>query len=577
TGGAGIYYHFDYVGGPRNYKWLNTVPITKVWEQMHLAYEHGADRIWIVNVGDLKPMEFPMEFFLTLARNPGRWPSESIPEYTREWARREFGARYANEIAELVSRYTKYNGWRKPELLEPGTFSLVNYQEADRVVGAWRELTATAERINALLPEAARPAFFELVLYPVKASAQVAELYVTAGKNRLFAAQGRSSANLLAAHARALFDADARLSHAFNHELLHGKWDHMMDQTHIGYTYWQQPPSNTLPRLMEIAAPVPADMGIAVEGSTNAWPGSTNEAELPEMDVFNGEPRWIDVFNRGQEPFEFTATSLAPWIHLRLGDESDLWCGTDNSPRVRLSDLSSSVAWGTVRVERRGWLDIDWKKAPKNRSKSLVTLERPGQAPVAVAVRTFFPTQPGKRFLTGYVQADGHIAIEAEHYSRRVNAGGVQWVKMADYGRTLSSMIISPVTAKSAEPPRNCPCLEYQVYLFQAGPVEVTSIVAPTLNVVPGRGLRYGISFDDETPQVATAVPKGFFVDNGNRDWEASVRNNCREIRTRHVISKPGYHTLKFWMVDPELALEKLVVDAGGLRPSYFGPPESAH
>src|ERR1700687_3631652 len=118
TGGAGIYYHFDYVGDPRSYKWLNTIPITKVWEQMPLSFEYGADRIWIVNVGDLKPMEFPIEFFLTLARDPHRWPKEKIADFTRLWAVREFGTEYGPAVAEIISKYTKLNGRRKPELLE---------------------------------------------------------------------------------------------------------------------------------------------------------------------------------------------------------------------------------------------------------------------------------------------------------------------------------------------------------------------------------------------------------------------------------------------------------------------------
>src|ERR1700678_539140 len=108
SGGAGIYYHFDYVGGPRNYKWINTNPIAKVWEQMNLALAYGATRIWVVNVGDLKPMEFPIEYFLTLARDPERWGKDQIPQFTRTWAEREFGAAHAEEIVELVTRYTQY-------------------------------------------------------------------------------------------------------------------------------------------------------------------------------------------------------------------------------------------------------------------------------------------------------------------------------------------------------------------------------------------------------------------------------------------------------------------------------------
>ena len=117
AGGYGIYYHFDFVGGPRNYKWLNTSPIARTWEQMHLAYRHGVDRIWLVNVGDLKPMEFPIEFFLDYAWNPDKWPAESLPEYTRLWAEQQFGPKYAADIADILNKYTKYNGRRKPEML----------------------------------------------------------------------------------------------------------------------------------------------------------------------------------------------------------------------------------------------------------------------------------------------------------------------------------------------------------------------------------------------------------------------------------------------------------------------------
>jgi hypothetical protein len=134
-GGAGIYYHFDYVGDPRSYKWLNTYSITKVWEQLHLALEYGADRMWIVNVGDLKPMEFPIEFFLTMAREPELWGRDKLQDYTVAWASREFGAEHAAEIARVVSEYTKYNARRKPEQLEPNTYSQTNFEEAARVLG----------------------------------------------------------------------------------------------------------------------------------------------------------------------------------------------------------------------------------------------------------------------------------------------------------------------------------------------------------------------------------------------------------------------------------------------------------
>jgi len=126
AGGYGIYYHFDYVGDPRNYKWLNTCPIQRTWEQMNLAYRHGVDRIWVVNVGDLKPMEFPIEFFLDFAWNPDQLPANKLFEYTTQWAAQQFGSNYDKTIATMLNEYTRFNSRRKPELLEPNTYHLTN-------------------------------------------------------------------------------------------------------------------------------------------------------------------------------------------------------------------------------------------------------------------------------------------------------------------------------------------------------------------------------------------------------------------------------------------------------------------
>ncbi len=549
SGGAGIYYHFDYVGDPRSYKWLNTVPITKVWEQMTLAYSYGANRIWIVNVGDLKPMEFPMEFFLTLAWDPEKWPKERISNYSRMWAQREFGAKYASEIASIIAKYTKYNGRRKPELIEPDTFSLVDYQEADQVLAEWQTINRQAEQIYSSLPTNEQDAFFELVLYPVKACAQVAELYIATGKNHLYASQGRASTDDLAARARALFEADAYLSAEYNHTLSHGKWNHMMDQTHIGYTGWQDPAVNVMPQVIEKKIPVSAGLGVAVEGSALAWPTSVASAKpaLPAIDVFNRQRRCIDIFNRGRTPFEFTARSSQPWIRL-------------------------SITHGVIEKEQRLWVSVDWRKAPKGSSGGVVTLAGANPASVPVMVSVLNPEQPARAFLKGFVEADGYVSVEAAHFTKNIDTDSAKWEEIEDYGRTLSSMTIFPVTALSVTALRDSPCLEYQMYLFSAGKVQVDAILAPTLNFVPGRGLRYAIAFDDEPPQIIDALSH-----NSPVDWATAVEESVRKVRSAHRLAAPGYHILKFWMVDPGVVLQKLIIDTGGIKPSYLGPPESYH
>jgi hypothetical protein len=550
-GGAGIYYHFDYVGGPRNYKWLNTNPTTKIWEQMNLAYHYDARQIWVVNVGHLKGYELPIEFFLSLAWNPEEWPKEKISEFTQQWAERQFGPEYATRIADILTKYSKYNGRRKPELLDPNTFSLVNYQEADKVLADWKLLTAEAEDIYQKLPANQRNTFFELVLYPTKACEQVNELYITTAKNRLYASQGRASANDYAAQARALFQADADLSAYYNHALAGGRWDHMMDQTHIGYTYWQEPNRNILPHVEEIVVPTKAEMGIALEGSTEAWPGPSAEAALPGFDNFTRPARYLDVFNKGRTPFVFSATLGERWIKL-------------------------SATEGTIEKEQRLWVSVDWAEAPKGSHQGTVKITGTGKT-VTVRVDLVNPWKPDRAALQGFVEADGCVSIEAAHYTKKTAAGQVQWEEISNLGRTLSAMSIFPVTAPSVIPPKDSPCLEYKMFLFHPGNVEVEAILDPSLNFVQGRGLRYAVSFDDQPPQIVTAVPAVYTAMDGNNDWATTVKDSVRKVKTSLTVSNAGYHTLKFWMVDPGVVLQKLVVNLGGVQPSYLGPPESFH
>jgi hypothetical protein len=133
----------------------------------------------------------------------------------------------------------------------------------------------------------------------------------------------------------------------------------------------------------------------------------------------------------------------------------------------------------------------------------------------------------------------------------------------------------APVDGPEATPGKDSPCLEYKMYLFSAGDAQLMTITSPTLNFLPERGLSFAISMDDTPPQSVTLVPAKYAAGNGNRDWENSVKDNARVVRTKLVVDKPGYHTLKIWMVDPGVVMQKLVVDMGGLKPSYLGPPES--
>lgn len=543
SGGYGIYYHYDYVGGPRNYKWLNTNPIARVWEQMHLAYQYDATRIWIVNVGDIKPMEFPIEFFLDYAWDPEKWPADKLPEYTIRWAERQFGPEYAEEIAGFLTDYTRFNGRRKPELLSPETYSLTNYREAERIVSEYNNLAAEAEKIYEVLPKESRDAYYQLVLFPILACANLNELYFATALNRMYAAQGRAAANDMANKVRRLFARDEELTHYYNNVLAGGKWSHMMDQTHIGYTYWQQPEKNVMPEVKEIDVKDGALMGLTVEGDRSYFPEVKN-LSLPRFDYYGGQARYIEIFNQGTEPFEYKIEA-APWMKIDFPE-------------------------GRCEKEKRIWIRVDWSSVPSGVQQGALTVSGPGGQTATIQAQTFKPELPGK--FKGFVEADGYVSMEAENYARAVESSPVTWMRIPDLGRTVSGMTPAPVTAAAQEPGGNSPRLEYQMHLFDTGEVTVRVFLSPTLNFHNNQGLRFAVSFNDDTPQIVN-----MHTDNSLQTWEKWVSNNIATFETSHTISKPGEHTLKFWMIDPGVVLQKIVVDAGGLKQSYLGPPQSRY
>jgi hypothetical protein len=568
SGGTGIYYHFDYHGGPRSYQWLNTSPLPKIWDQMSLAKQYGADRIWIVNVGHFKGYELQMEFFLNLGWNTERWNAENLGDFTKLWAAREFGNGFADDIADVVSKYAKYNGRRKPELVDAQTYSVVNYREFETVVDDWDALAKRAQAISDKLPAEKRAAFYELVLFPVKACAQLNEMYFAAAKNNLYAAQGRASANEFAGMTRYLFAVETNLFDEFNQKFMGGKWNHFMDQGIIGYRTWVDPHQNNLDAvdLTEVQVPEVPAMGVAVEGSEVAV--TNGEVSLPQFDSFNRQKFYVEIFNRGKGVFNFKAEADKPWINFHA-----------NYKQLALTNglTFSGGMGGTIGTTLRLWVEIYWDKAPVGTNSGKLKISGAGEE-VTVNVNTFNPVEPARDSLQGFVEGEGFVSIELEHFYANKDAGKNRWVKLPDYGRTLSGMrATAPVDAAAAVPGKDSPSLEYKMFLFNTHTVQVVAVTSPVLNFMPGRAVRYAVSFDDEPPQTIALVPEKYSAGNGNADWENSVKNNARVAKSAHEVGATGWHTLKFWMVDPGVVLQKIVVNTGGLKPNYLGPPESFH
>ena len=447
AGGYGIYYHFDYVGGPRNYKWINTNQIEKTWQQMDLAWEAGANQLWIVNVGDIKPMEYPMSFFFDMAWNPKAMTPEALKAYPVQWAGRQFGAANAGKIGDILTRYSKYLARRKPELLDANSFSLNNYAEWDQMVQQFDELEGAADDTGAALAPEARDAFTEVVGYEADAGANLYRLYHAVALNHDLAASGRPTANGEAEFARNAFARDGKLARAYN-ALKGGKWDHMMDQTHIGYTGWQQPDVQALPALASV--------------------GNGESAYR----LYNGP-----LYRPGR------------WL-----------------AEMRLAD-----------------------------------------------------------------GANGYISIEAEHFNRKVDGADVHWQVIPDLGRTLSSVIAYPQLAALSD--GHSMRLEYDVTLSHDAEATLNLYLAPTLDTAGKGGLKLAVAIDDQAPQTLS-----FDLDpetKGKGGWAQAVSDNIVILKAPFAGLKAGPHTIKVFRIDGNVVLEKLVLDTGGLKPSYLGPPES--
>ncbi|MDR1763052.1 MAG: glycosyl hydrolase 115 family protein [Dysgonamonadaceae bacterium] len=248
-GGYGMYYHVDYVGAPRNYKWLNVSQIQRIWEQMNLTYSHGVDRLWVLNVGDLKPMEFPISFFLAQAWNPARFKAKNLEAWTEQWCAQQFGQKFAAEAARLLNLQARYASRVTPEMLNERTFSLENYGEFETAVSAYKALALDAFRFYNRLPAEYRDAFDELVLFPINAVCNLYEMYYALAMNRQYSAVYDLRANEFADKVKECFVRDSLLTEHYNREIADGKWAHQMDQIRIGYTSWQQPDKSIMPKV----------------------------------------------------------------------------------------------------------------------------------------------------------------------------------------------------------------------------------------------------------------------------------------------------------------------------------------
>ncbi|WP_321286281.1 glycosyl hydrolase 115 family protein [uncultured Sunxiuqinia sp.] len=296
-GGYGMYYHVDYVGGPRCYKWINVSQIQRIWEQMNLTYSHGVDRIWVLNVGDLKPMEYPISFFMDMAWDPTEFNAGNLYQYIVDWSAEQFGEKYAEEAARILNLYTKYNHRVTPELLNARTFSLENYNEFERVRNDYRDLTLDALRLYNFIPNEYKDAFDQLVLFPTNATSNLYEMYYAVAKNHQLAEANDIEANYWADVAKQCFDRDLLFTEHYNQQIAGGKWNHQMDQIRIGYSSWAEPRRRIMPKVVRLEVPETDRSELAFQ---EAYGYVSIEAANYQLAKGTGKIRWEVIPHLGK-------------------------------------------------------------------------------------------------------------------------------------------------------------------------------------------------------------------------------------------------------------------------------------
>ena len=557
SGRAGIYYHISYLGVPHEYLWLCTTPPALIYEEMKKAYDTGADRVWVANVGDIKPGEYCTEFFLDLAWNIDMVDYTITNLHLSQWLKDAFGPEYLDELIEIMQTYYRLAFIRKPEYMGWGyiydynwhlskkntdtEFSFIHYREAEKRIAEYNRISTRVQEIyNELTPEL-KPAFYQLVYYPVMASALINKTKLFGQENRWYAKQGRAKAAELARLAKICHDSLYTITKTYN-QLLEGKWKGMMTvEQGRSAVYHHLPELDTI-RLKKGATPA-----VYVEGSGNKT-GINNYNMLPCFDAYYPQSHYIDLYNRGDQPFEWKATADKEWIQLAISD-------------------------GTVTDEQRIWISVNWDLAPEYTNLTGTVSIQAGGKEMNILVSAFNPEKPERDDLKGlFVEHNGYIIVDPVNFHRKQEDNLVWFAAIPNLGIDGTSMVSVPPTASPYElfdPDQ--PCLEYDFYTHQTGQFEILTLTLPTFPTNKHTNTRYGVSVDDENLKYGEAGTS----EEWKGKWAENVLRNASVNRTVHMIDQPGKHTLKFWVVDPGVVVQKIMIDFGGLKTSYTGPAET--
>lgn len=564
TGRSGVYYHVSYLGVPHSYLWFSTTPPSLMYEELRKAYDTTADRLWLLNCGDLKGSEMQVSLFLDMAWDIGRFTADNVVTYPARWLAGIFGEAYYDRLEAMTREHLRLAFPRKPEYMGWGyhwnrfdhnceqltdtDFSFTNYDEAPRRLEAYRKLGARAEALLHEIGDEARPAFYQLVYYPLRGAELMNRMTLGGQRNRWYARQGRAATNAVRDEVQRCYDSLQVITRGYN-SLLGGKWNHMMSmrQNYDGVSAYFN-----LPHLATHDAAGAPRLALQIAGEDVT--GARAFHALPAFDNYLRRTYPVEIYNRGGGTLAWTAHASEPWVVL-------------------------SKSAGKTADEERITVGIDWEKAPSGNAVPAQIVFRAGEQSEKVLVSLFNPTAPSRAELRGiYVENNGCVSIPAAGCHRVRENDRIKITAVEDLGIEGPALQLGDPTAPlQIFRSRDVPCAEYDFYAFDAGSVDVYTYVLPTFPLHADRDFRIGENTNTDTKysvQIddgALATPSSSHVEY-SQVWFESVLRNCAVNKSTLHIDKPGRHTLRIRVGDPGIVLQKIVLDFGGMKRSYLGP-----
>jgi hypothetical protein len=599
--GLGMYYHFDYVGAPKSYTWVQNTQISRVWDQMSIAYDYGINAVWIVNVGDLKPMELDISYFLDLAYNYEYYGVEGykkIDEYKKTWARQQFyksdgsgmSKKDCDEISSLIDRYLDLESKRKVEhvLYDKADscsdmFSVDNYREALNILEECEDLMKKTEEMYKKVPDKLKASFYQLVYYPAMAVPNVLRIQIYAALNNKYANLGLSVANDYAQKCSQAIELDNILFDEYNEkmpgDIEHGtKWSGMIScgqNFHIGLQQWDRD-SGVLPKLKNVEIDEKKNsIQVLLEGITNSFKTIIQNGDVVDLPTFHekaNEIYEIQLCSKGGK-YSFTMNTDDNWIFFSQSKKGDT---------LKMYSIN-----GLVISKQSVYIQLDWSKIKEDKEGYILIKSGESIMKINIKAKKFDLSEIEPKT---YLMTHNYVTIDVARYSKVVDGKGVdnkgdevenKFIIIPDNGKYLSALrtTSSTITYENVEDLKNAPYAEYTVYVSEDDTYTLQSQFNPTSNLVYGKvRLRYGISIDDGDIEIINSIKGDYLAGTWKQGtWTVDIENNSRISLKEKISLKKGVHTIKYYQCDPNIALIRMVLYKGKLGSVYGSPEESPY